>query len=94
MIDPLRRGNLSLPRTENKEHRSHENRADQQADHPVSHNACEDIAHEADTGNRKSIGELCRYILSRETGMSGHFVGRIKGAKYRFDLQYLTWDFS
>ena len=27
-------------------------------------------------------------------GMSGHFVGRIKGAKYRFDLQYLTWDFS
>ena len=24
----------------------------------------------------------------------GHFVGRIKGAKYRFDLQYLTWDFS
>ena len=33
-------------------------------------------------------------FLSRETGMSGHFVGRIKGAKYRFDLQYLTWDFS
>ena len=33
-------------------------------------------------------------LLSRETGMSGHFVGRIKGAKYRFDLQYLTWDFS
>ena len=33
-------------------------------------------------------------ILLRETGMSGHFVGRIKGAKYRFDLQYLTWDFS
>ena len=28
------------------------------------------------------------------TLMSGHFVGRIKGAKYRFDLQYLTWDFS
>src|SRR5574342_1196797 len=33
-------------------------------------------------------------FLLRETGMSGHFVGRIKGAKYRFDLQYLTWDFS
>ena len=32
--------------------------------------------------------------LSRETGMSGNFVCRIKGAKYRFDLQYLTWDFS
>ena len=29
-------------------------------------------------------------FLLRETGMSEHFVGRIKGAKYRFDLQYLT----
>ena len=29
-------------------------------------------------------------FLSRETGMSGNFVGGIKGAKYRFDLQYLT----
>ena len=26
--------------------------------------------------------------------MSGHFVGRIKGDKYRFDLQFLKWDFS
>lgn len=33
-------------------------------------------------------------FLLRETGMSGHFVGRIKGAKYRFDLQFLTWDFT
>ena len=33
-------------------------------------------------------------FLSSETGMSGYFMGRIKGAKYRFDLQYLTWDFS
>ena len=33
-------------------------------------------------------------FLSRETGMSGHLVGRIKGAKYRFDLEFLTWDFS
>ena len=24
---------------------------------------------------------------------AGNFVGRIKGAKYRFDLQFLTWDF-
>ena len=32
--------------------------------------------------------------VSAKAGMSGHFVGRIKGAKYRFDLQYLTWDFS
>ena len=40
-------------------------------------------------GKKKGRGDLLR-----ETGMSGHFVGRIKGAKYRFDLQYLTWDFS
>ena len=33
-------------------------------------------------------------FLSRETGMSGHFVGRIKGDKYRFELQFLKWDFS
>ena len=33
-------------------------------------------------------------FLSRETGMPGNFVGRIKGAKYRFDLQFLAWDFS
>ena len=33
-------------------------------------------------------------FLSRETGMPGNLVGRIKGAKYRFDLQFLTWDFS
>src|SRR5574337_536599 len=33
-------------------------------------------------------------FLSRETRMPGNFVGRIKGAKERFDLQFLTWDFS
>ena len=33
-------------------------------------------------------------FLSRETGTSGNFVGRIKDDKYRFDLQFLTWDFS
>ena len=32
--------------------------------------------------------------LSRETGISGNFVGRIQGAKCPFDLQFLTWDFS
>ena len=26
--------------------------------------------------------------------MSGHFVRRIKGDKYRFELQFLKWDFS
>ena len=35
-----------------------------------------------------------REVLSRETGISGNFVGRIKGAKCPFDLQFLTWDFS
>ena len=29
-----------------------------------------------------------------KTGISGNFVGRIKGAKCPFDLQFLTWDFS
>ena len=38
--------------------------------------------------------DITLMFLSRETGMSGNFVGRIKGAKYRFDLQYLKWDFS
>ena len=33
-------------------------------------------------------------FLSRETGISGNFVGRIQGAKCPFDLQFLTWDFS
>ena len=32
--------------------------------------------------------------FSSETGMSGNFGGRIKGAKYRFVLQDGTWDFS
>ena len=49
--------------------------------------------------------EITRYLLleeyvmrnaglSRETGISGNFVGRIQGAKCPFDLQFLTWDFS
>ena len=33
-------------------------------------------------------------FLSRETGMLGNFVGSIKGANSRLDLQFLTWDFS
>ena len=32
--------------------------------------------------------------LGELIGMSGHFVGRIKGDKYRFELQFLKWDFS
>ena len=30
-------------------------------------------------------------FLSRETGISGNFVGRIKGAKCPFDLQFLKF---
>ena len=44
-----------------------------------------------------ALRKWCRktsVFLSRETGMPGNFVGCIKGAKYRFDLQYLTWNFS
>ena len=33
-------------------------------------------------------------FLSIESGMSGNFLGRIKGAKYRFGLQDATWVFS
>ena len=33
-------------------------------------------------------------FLSRGPGCRGTLWGRIKGAKYRFDLQFLTWDFS
>ena len=33
------------------------------------------------------------FFLS-ETGMLGNFLGRIKSAKYRFNLQDGTWDFS
>ena len=33
-------------------------------------------------------------VLSRETCMSGNFLGRIQGAKCPFDLKFLTWDFS
>src|SRR5574341_554895 len=50
-----------------------------------------------DQEGRKAQRRGCRktsVFLSRETGISGNFVGRIKGAKYRFDIQFLTWDFS
>ena len=42
----------------------------------------------------KRPAEAVSVFLSSETGMSGHFVGRIKGDKYRFELQFLKWDFS
>ena len=31
---------------------------------------------------------------SSKTGISGNFLGRIKGAKYLFACQEGTWDFS
>ena len=49
-------------------------------------------------GRRAILGvppwDSLQKVLSRETGISGNFVGRIKGAKCPFDLQFLTWDFS
>ena len=33
-------------------------------------------------------------FFSSETGMLGNFLGHIKGAKYLFELQDGTWDFS
>ena len=33
-------------------------------------------------------------FLSSDTGMSGNFVGCIKGIKYRFEFQEGTWDLS
>ena len=42
--------------------------------------------------HRKWCRELWVFPSS-ETGMSGNFGGRIKGAKYRFVLQDGTWDF-
>ena len=44
-------------------------------------------------GSEEGVGKTSVF-LSRETGISGNFVGRIKGAKCPFDLQFLTWDFS
>ena len=41
-----------------------------------------------------SLERKTSVFLSRETGISGNFVGRIKGAKCPFDLQFLTRDFS
>src|SRR5574340_300316 len=37
---------------------------------------------------------LFPYTTLFRSGISGNFVGRIKGAKCPFDLQFLTWDFS
>ena len=39
-------------------------------------------------------GDQRMMVFCTETGISGNFVGRIKGAKCPFDLQFLTWDFS
>ena len=42
----------------------------------------------------KKVLDNMKKNCARETGISGNFVGRIKGAKCPFDLQFLTWDFS
>ena len=43
---------------------------------------------------QRIIRDYYSVFLLRETGISGNFAGRIKGAKCPFDLQFLTWDFS
>ena len=45
-------------------------------------------------GDQRKWCRKTSMFLSRETGMQGNLVGRIKGAKYCFDLQVLTWQFS
>ena len=45
---------------------------------------------EGSTGSKNVPGTSVFHLS--ETGMSGNFLGRIKGAKYRFDLQFFTWD--
>ena len=42
---------------------------------------------------QKAAHQPTSWVSSRETGVSGKFGGRIKGAKYRFTLQDGTWDF-
>ena len=51
-------------------------------------------AHKAGLRIPGSMSHRASVFLSRETGISGNFVGRIQGAKCPFDLQFLTWDFS
>ena len=53
----------------------------------------EEMATHSSVLARKCCRKTSVFLL-RETGMSGHFVGRIKGDKYRFELQFLKWDFS
>ena len=50
-----------------------------------------------DDEERRGSGEVVpgtSLFLSRETGMSGNFVGRIKAAKNDLELQEGMWDFS
>ena len=50
-----------------------------------------------DQEGRRGSGEVVpgtSVFLSSETGMLGNFLGCIKRAKYHFDLQFLTWEFS
>ena len=53
------------------------------------------------SGNHSKKRGFCEEVLPENFGVPlegdrdvGALWGRIKGAKYRFDLQYLTWDFS
>ena len=54
----------------------------------VSRPSCRD--QEGRRGSEEVVPEN-PVFLSRETGMPGNFVGRIKGAKYRFELQFIKF---
>ena len=54
---------------------------------------CMKVKSESERAQRRGCRKTSVF-LSRETGISGNFVGRIQGAKGPFDLQFLTWDFS
>ena len=50
---------------------------------------------EARGGSQEDQPHVQGVVAARAGGPSrGTLWGRIKGAKYRFDLQFLTWDFS
>ena len=46
------------------------------------------------TGDKDSFQLITKQSHVIHPGCRGTLWGRIKGAKYRFDLQFLTWDFS
>ena len=60
-------------------------------DKAVSRPSCPD--QEGRKGSEEGVPENLGVPLEGDR-VFGNFVGRIKGAKCPFDLQFLTWDFS